>query len=72
VLQQIEPDVEALLIKRTSQAEQYWLVPIDTCYELVGVMRAHWKGLAGGQEVWEKIALFFDQLVERASAFSAH
>jgi hypothetical protein len=67
VLQQMEPDVEALLIDRTSDGEQYWVVPIDRCYELVGVMRAHWKGLAGGQEVWERIALFFAQLAEHAS-----
>jgi hypothetical protein len=66
VLQKIEPDVEALLINRTGTPWQYWIVPVDVCYELVGVMRAHWKGLGGGQEVWEKIAEFFEHLSERA------
>ena len=45
-----EPDVEALLVDRGSGA---YLVPIDACYELVGLVRLHWKGFDGGEEAWE-------------------
>ena len=29
-----------------------FLVPIDACYELVGLVRLHWKGFDGGEEAW--------------------
>ena len=32
---------------------QHWLVPIDDCYALVGLIRTRWRGLTGGAEVWE-------------------
>ncbi len=44
----MQPDVEALLVNRLANAREYYLVPIDRCYELVGLMRIHWRGLAGG------------------------
>jgi hypothetical protein len=66
VLHTLEPDVEALLVDRTNGGQRYWLVPIDVCYELVAVIRENWKGLAGGHEVWERLALFFDDLAQRA------
>ena len=34
---------------------EHWLVPIDDCYELVGVIRTRWRGFGGGEEVWEEI-----------------
>ncbi len=66
VLRELDPDVEALLVDRTRGGERYWLVPIDVCYELVALIRAHWKGLAGGSEVWERLAAFFDAVSARA------
>ena len=33
--------------------------PIDQCFRLVGIIRARWKGLSGGTEVWKDIAQFF-------------
>jgi hypothetical protein len=66
VLATMEPDVEALLVHRARGAREHWLVPVDACYGLVGVIRTHWKGLAGGQEVWPEIAAFFDALRRRA------
>lgn len=61
VVAELEPDVEALLVKR-SPTSQYWIVPVDDCYRLVGLMRASWRGLSGGQEVWEQIERFFAEL----------
>ena len=65
VLAEMEPDVEALLVDRTGGNRDGWLVPIDACYELVGLIRTRWKGLAGGQEAWEAIRSFFEGLRRR-------
>jgi hypothetical protein len=62
VLRTLEPDVEALLVNRSRGARQQWIVPIDECYALVGLMRTQWRGLTGGTEVWRALAEFFDRL----------
>jgi hypothetical protein len=59
----VEPDVEALLVDRDSGA---YLVPIDVCYELAGLVRLRWKGFAGGEEAWEAIEAFFAGLRDRS------
>jgi hypothetical protein len=65
VLREMEPDVEALLIGRARGMHEHWLVPIDDCYELVGLIRTRWRGLAGGEEVWHEIERFFGDLPSR-------
>ncbi len=67
VLQKMETDVEALLVNRVGDAREYYIVPIDECYKLVGLIRAHWSGLSGGTEVWREIKRFYAALRERAS-----
>ncbi|MEU6882571.1 DUF5947 family protein [Streptomyces sp. NPDC046712] len=47
---ELEPDVEALLMRRHEGRTECFLVPIDICYELVGRMRLHWQGFDGGAE----------------------
>jgi hypothetical protein len=66
VLRTLEPDVEALLVNRSRGARQHWVVPIDECYALVGLIRSHWKGLTGGKEAWQQIARFYDELDRRS------
>ncbi|MFL5820324.1 MAG: DUF5947 family protein [Solirubrobacteraceae bacterium] len=66
VLVSMESDVEALLVNRARGARQHWLVPIDDCYGLVGLIRTRWKGLTGGREVWEAIGRFFEELDGRS------
>jgi uncharacterized protein DUF5947 len=66
VLAELEQDVEALLVNRSRGARQYFLVPIEDCYALVGVIRTRWRGLTGGQEVWEEIERFFEGLAGRS------
>ncbi len=66
-LQAMEADVEALLVNRVGDTREYFIVPIDECYKLVGLIRAHWRGLSGGAEVWTEIARFFTELKKRAS-----
>jgi Family of unknown function (DUF5947) len=78
VLQSLEPDVEALLVNRIGRNAGYgsskleeaagcFLVPIDECYKLVGLIRAHWRGLSGGQEVWKQIEQFFNNLKAKSN-----
>ena len=62
VLTTLRRDVEALLIHRVRGAREYFVVPIDQCYRLVGLIRLHWRGLSGGQEGWKAIAEFFETL----------
>jgi hypothetical protein len=66
VLEGMERDVEALLVNRVRGTREHFLVPIDECYSLVGLIRMHWRGLSGGREVWEKIEGFFDELRRRS------
>ncbi len=65
VLERFEPDVEALLVHRLASPPRYYRAPIDQCFRLVGILRTHWRGLSGGQEVWQEIDNFFLNL-ERA------
>jgi Family of unknown function (DUF5947) len=66
VLHTLEPDVEALLVNRARGARQHFIVPIEDCYRLVGVIRTRWRGLSGGAEVWVEIEEFFEELSGRA------
>jgi hypothetical protein len=66
ILSEMEPDVEALLVNRVGGARRHWLVPLDECYSLVGVIRTRWRGLTGGGEVWREIDRFFEELDRRA------
>lgn len=71
VLETLEPDVEALLANRAGRNREggeveYFVVPIDECFKLVGLIRLHWKGLSGGTEVWQEIAQFFADLRQKS------
>lgn len=60
----LEPDVEALLLRRERDGpEQYFIVPIDKCYELVGSIKLSWKGFDGGEVARAKIDAFFSELL---------
>jgi hypothetical protein len=71
VLHTLQAEVEALLINRIAYSRdagkaEYFIAPMDECYKLVGLIRAHWKGLSGGAEVWQEIARFFSELRKNA------
>jgi hypothetical protein len=72
VLRDMQPDVEALLVNRALGARQYYLVPIDECFRLVGLIRTRWRGFTGGKEVWEEIGRFFGDLERRARSRQAN
>jgi Family of unknown function (DUF5947) len=64
-LRELEVDVEALLVNH-AEGETF-LVPIDDCYRLAGLIRTSWRGLAGGEDVWREIRGFFATLREEAT-----
>jgi hypothetical protein len=66
LLGDLQPEVEALLVNRLSGRQLYYIVPIDQCYRLSGLVRLHWRGLSGGSEVWEEVGHYFDRLKEKA------
>jgi hypothetical protein len=71
ILNEMESDVEGLLINRLGysrgySAAEYYVLPIDECYKLVGLIRMHWKGLSGGTEVWQELGEFFTSLKARS------
>lgn len=68
VLRNLEPDVEALLVNRIGMARECYVVGIDTCYQLVGSIRKHWRGLSGGTAVWDAIGRFFADLKKRSTS----
>jgi len=53
-------------INRANFPPDYFLVPIDECYKLVGLIRSNWRGFSGGAEVWREITAFFGGLKSRA------
>lgn len=61
-LRNLQPDVETLLVNRVEGAREYFVAPIDVCFELVGLIRVHWRGLSGGDDVWREINGFFTRL----------
>ena len=61
-LAEMADDVEALLVNRAKGERRQWIVPIEDCYALVGLIRTRWRGFGGGTEVWEEIDRFFQRL----------
>ena len=71
LLSTIHSETEALLVNR-SKTESCFLVPIDECYRLVGLMRMKWRGLSGGAEVWSGIDDFFRELKQKSGQRGNH
>jgi hypothetical protein len=72
VLAELRPDVEALLVNRINGAREYYRVPIDRCYALVGLIRTHWRGVSGGDAVWKAIGEFVSDLREQRAETGAY
>lgn len=66
-LSSMEPEVEALLVNRIGAEHSYFLVPIDECFRLAGLIRRNWRGLSGGPDVWAAVAGFFADLDRKAT-----
>jgi hypothetical protein len=66
----LESDVEALLVRHCEiggdTRTACLLVPVDACYQLVGLVRRHWKGFDGGADAWAHIDAFLADAARRA------
>jgi hypothetical protein len=71
LLSTLVPDVEALLVRRNAADLTALIVPIDACYELVGVIRVVWRGLQGGDDLAPRVDEFFAAAMARARAGTA-
>jgi len=66
LLAELEPEVEALIVNRLSEPARYAVVPIDRCYELVGMIKSRWEGISGGRAIEGAVADYFASLDARA------
>jgi hypothetical protein len=67
-LGRLRDDVEAALVyRRGGETARAYLVPIDVCYELVGIVRTRWQGFDGGQELRDEIDTLFARIREQCS-----
>jgi Family of unknown function (DUF5947) len=62
VLGALEPEVEALIVNRLSEPARHAVVPIDRCYELVGMIKSRWEGISGGRAIEDAVGDFFASL----------
>ncbi|MET8849855.1 DUF5947 family protein [Amycolatopsis sp. NPDC004625] len=61
-----EPDVEAIVFRGGERGTDCFLVPVDVCYRLAGVVRRYWTGGDGGPEVHERVGELFAEIEQRA------
>lgn len=64
------PDVQALLVNRVDTTRRYFIVPIEVCYKLCGLIRRSWQGFSGGTAAWAEMASFFDDLARTSEAWA--
>ena len=62
VLEDLDPDAEALLVNRTADPHVHVIAPLDDCYRLVGIVKATWEGISGGAEMEAAVQRYFDEL----------
>jgi hypothetical protein len=66
VLGDMEADLEGFMINRLDQPHEHFIVPIDCCYKLIGLIRVTWQGMHGGKEMQNSVRQFFNELKEKA------
>lgn len=68
IVDELEPEAEALIINRMSDPHEHAIVPIDRCYELVGLIKSNWTGISGGSAIDDSVRTFFAGLRDKAGA----
>lgn len=56
---ELEPDIEGLIVSRVTTPHRFAVAPIDDCYRLVGMIKASWQGISGGDAVEQSVTRFF-------------
>jgi len=62
----IAPDLEGFMINRLDKPHEHFIVPIDYCYTLIGLIRMTWQGIHGGEKMRDTVRQFFKTLKQRA------
>ena len=62
ILAGLEPDTEGLIVDRVADPHRYAIAPIDECYKLVGLVKASWEGISGGDALAGALDGFFEEL----------
>jgi hypothetical protein len=68
VLSILAPDVEGVLLHHVAGTRRQLRTSIDVCFTLASVVRAHFRGVTGGERVWQEVNAFLDALEGRRHA----
>ena len=66
ILKQLEADGEAFVVNRMTEPAEHAIVPIDECYRLVGLIKANWTGISGGNAISDAVPKFFKHIRRKA------
>jgi hypothetical protein len=66
LLREPAADVEAVYVAHSDAGRETYLVPIDACFAVVGMVRLHWRGPDGGATVRRAMAEFLADLRARS------
>lgn len=62
VLEDLDPDAEALIVNRMATPHVHAIAPLDDCYKLVGIIKATWEGINGGAAMEAAVQSYFNDL----------
>ena len=62
VLEDLDPDAEALIVNRMATPHVHAIAPLDDCYRLVGIIKSTWEGISGGVAMEAAVQWYFDDL----------
>lgn len=62
VLEDLDPDAEALIVNRMATPHVHAIAPLDDCYRLVGIIKSTWEGINGGAAMEAAVQSYFDEL----------
>ena len=62
VLEDLDPDAEALIVNRMGTPHIHAIAPLDDCYRLVGIIKSTWEGISGGAAMEAAVQRYFDDL----------
>lgn len=66
-LANMAPDLEGFMINRLDKPYEHFIVPIDYCYTLIGLIRMTWQGIHGGEKMRDTVRQFFKDLKKRSA-----
>ena len=67
VLEDLDPDAEALIVNRLATPHVHAIAPLDDCYRLVGIIKATWEGISGGAAMEAAVAALLRRPARRTA-----